>query len=186
MYRFISRLPSSARLPFAAVEAVVTADGALSALELVRAAVHRQATPSDATAAAHTAADAVLAQLIEYGQGRRSRFDLRLQPEGTTFQQRVWSELLRIGYGELVTYADIAAALGSPRATRAVGGANGRNPIPVIIPCHRVVASNGLGGYSGGLDIKRALLRIEGVNPEALPLRRGVAVSTHQAVLPLG
>ena len=83
---------------------------------------------------------------------------------GTDFQRAVWRELQKIPYGRTVSYGEIAVRLGKPGAMRAVGGANGANPLPIIIPCHRVVAaSGGLGGYGGGLDVKRALLRLEGV-----------------------
>ncbi len=100
-------------------------------------------------------------QLSEYFPGKRKAFTLPLDPEGTAFQRRVWRALQEIPYGETRTYAQIAAAIGSPRACRAVGGANGRNPLPIVVPCHRVVAASGLGGYSGGLDKKILLLQIE-------------------------
>jgi methylated-DNA-[protein]-cysteine S-methyltransferase len=98
-------------------------------------------------------------QLDAYFGGDREAFDLPLAPHGTAFQQRVWSALQAIGYGETTTYAALAVAVGNPRAVRAVGLANGRNPISVIIPCHRVVGSDGsLTGYGGGLERKRFLL----------------------------
>jgi methylated-DNA-[protein]-cysteine S-methyltransferase len=101
-------------------------------------------------------------QLDEYFAGRRTRFDLELAPLGTAFQRRVWSALQEIPYGETRSYLDIARSIGSPKAVRAVGGANGRNPIAVVIPCHRVIAADGsLGGYGGGLDRKRLLLDLE-------------------------
>lgn len=94
--------------------------------------------------------------------GRLRRFDLPLAPQGTPFQLRVWRALQDIPYGRTCSYAELAAAVGSPRACRAVGQANGRNPLMIVIPCHRVIAAGGgLGGYSGGLDIKRFLLRLE-------------------------
>ncbi len=102
-------------------------------------------------------------QLDEYFRGRRTEFDLRLAPEGTEFQRSVWAALTRIPYGATVSYKDIAIAIGKPTAVRAVGGANGRNPIPIVIPCHRVVAADGgLGGFSPGLDYKVKLLALEG------------------------
>lgn len=108
-------------------------------------------------------------QLTEYFEGTRRIFDLPLRAEGTPFQQRVWDELLRIRFGEAVSYAELARRIGSPTATRAVGAANGRNPISIIIPCHRVVGSTGiLTGYGGGLDRKRQLLELE----DALPPQR--------------
>jgi methylated-DNA-[protein]-cysteine S-methyltransferase len=101
-------------------------------------------------------------QLDEYFAGRRTHFDLELAPRGTPFQRRVWSALQEIPYGETRSYLDIARRLGSPKAVRAVGGANGRNPIAVVIPCHRVIAADGtLGGYGGGLERKRILLDLE-------------------------
>ena len=109
-------------------------------------------------------------QLEEYFAGRRRQFDLALDPSGTPFQREVLAELKRIPYGETRTYADIAQAVGRPRAVRAVGAANGRNPLPIVIPCHRVVGSDGsLTGFGGGLDAKRYLLRLEGcsIPPEA-------------------
>ena len=110
---------------------------------------------------------AVLAtQLDEYFAGRRRSFDLDLEPVGTPFQQDVWAALRRIPYGETRTYGDIAAELGRPTAARAVGAANGRNPISIVIPCHRLVGSTGaLTGYAGGLERKRALLVLEGGVP---------------------
>jgi methylated-DNA-[protein]-cysteine S-methyltransferase len=104
----------------------------------------------------------VIDELNEYFAGRLTCFHARLAPRGTPFQLRVWSLLQEIPYGETTTYAGIARKLGQPNACRAVGAANGRNPIPVIIPCHRVVGADGsLTGFGGGLDIKRALLRLE-------------------------
>ena len=109
--------------------------------------------------------DAAEAQLREYFAGARRTFDLPLAPHGTAFQQRVWTALRAIPYGETRTYGELAAAIGSPNASRAVGMANHRNPIPIIIPCHRVIGANGtLTGYAGGLEIKRRLLALEGIN----------------------
>lgn len=104
-----------------------------------------------------------VAQLSEYLAGRRREFDLPLDPVGTEFQQRTWSALRRIPYGATASYGDIARAIGKPTAVRAVGAANGRNPLPIVIPCHRVIGSDGrLTGFGGGTDVKRALLQIEG------------------------
>lgn len=101
-------------------------------------------------------------QLTEYFAGERREFDLDLQPNGTPFQLAVLDELRRIPYGATRSYADIAEALGKPTATRAVGAANGRNPLPIVIPCHRVVGKNGdLTGFGGGLPTKRFLLDLE-------------------------
>ncbi len=102
------------------------------------------------------------AELEEYFAGRRRRFDLPLDLRGTPFQKRCWQALLDIPYGETRTYAEIARAVGSPRAFRAVGMANHSNPIAIVVPCHRVIASDGtLGGYGGGLDLKARLLHLE-------------------------
>ncbi len=101
-------------------------------------------------------------QLRAYFKRRLTRFDLPLAPEGTPFQLTVWQALLDIPYGTLASYKDIAEAAGKPRAVRAVGGANGKNPLPIIVPCHRVVGSNGsLTGFGGGLDTKSRLIALE-------------------------
>ena len=101
-------------------------------------------------------------QLNEYFAGKRSRFEVPLDLRGTPFQEKVWRALLDIPYGETRTYAQIAAQIGSPSAVRAVGAANGANPVAIIVPCHRVVATGGgLGGYGGGLEIKKRLLALE-------------------------
>lgn len=106
----------------------------------------------------------VRAQLDEYFRGVRRRFDLRLRLEGTPFQLAVWSALLNIPYGRTSTYAEIAAVVSRPGAARAVGAANGRNPISIVVPCHRLVgAGGGLTGYGWGLDRKQRLLELEGV-----------------------
>ena len=101
-------------------------------------------------------------QLNEYFSGSRKVFDLPLDPAGTEFQQKVWDALQAIPYGARRTYGEIAAAVGNPKASRAVGMANNRNPIMIIIPCHRVVGADGaLTGYAGGLEMKQALLELE-------------------------
>ncbi|UFJ41307.1 methylated-DNA--[protein]-cysteine S-methyltransferase [Brevibacillus humidisoli] len=109
----------------------------------------------------------VIRQLKQYFDGSRQTFDLPLDLYGTPFQKKVWSELLNIPYGEVRSYKDVALAIGAARAVRAIGGANNQNPIPVVIPCHRVIGSNGaLVGYGGGLSIKESLLRLEGYLPQ--------------------
>lgn len=104
-------------------------------------------------------------QLREYFSGMRTQFTLPLAPAGTDFQQEVWQALCRIPYGETRSYAELSAMVGHPAACRAAGNANGKNPIPIIIPCHRVIRADGsIGGYSGGLHIKRFLLDLEQQN----------------------
>lgn len=101
-------------------------------------------------------------QLTEYFAGERHEFDLPLRLNGTEFQLLVLDELQRIPYGETTSYGDIAKRIGRPKAVRAVGAANGRNPIPIVVPCHRVIGSGGaLTGFGGGLDTKKALLQLE-------------------------
>ncbi len=105
----------------------------------------------------------VCSQLSEYLAGRRSTFDLTVDPRGTEFQRRVWAKVAEIPFGQTTTYGTLASRLGNPDTVRAVGRANGANPIPILIPCHRVVGADGsLVGYGGGLGLKAALLRLEG------------------------
>ncbi len=107
--------------------------------------------------------DEAFVQLSEYLDGKREVFDLDLEPDGTDFQKDVWNALMRIPYGKTVSYSDVAIASGHPRAVRAVGNAVGRNPIPVIIPCHRVIRADGsIGGYALGTELKTRLLKLEG------------------------
>jgi methylated-DNA-[protein]-cysteine S-methyltransferase len=102
------------------------------------------------------------AQLEEYFTLKRNKFNLPLNPKGTTFQKKVWGELLKIPYGKTTTYGEIASKIGNKNASRAVGGANNKNPIPIFIPCHRVIGKSGnLTGYALGLDIKEKLLKLE-------------------------
>ena len=108
-------------------------------------------------------------QLEEYFAGDRREFDLPLNLSGTEFQVQVLEELQRIPYGETTSYGDIAKRIGRPKAMRAVGAPNGRNPIPIIVPCHRVIGSSGdLTGFGGGLDTKAALLRLEAEHSDVL------------------
>jgi methylated-DNA-[protein]-cysteine S-methyltransferase len=101
-------------------------------------------------------------QLREYFAGGRRDFDLPLAPEGTAFQRKVWRKLQEIPYGETISYGELAKRVGNPKASRAVGSANGKNRIPIVIPCHRVIAGDGgLGGFGGGLSTKEKLLAIE-------------------------
>ena len=101
-------------------------------------------------------------QLREYFAGTRTGFDLPLAPHGTEFQRSVWRQLQAIPYGETISYGELARRVGNPKASRAVGSANGANPLPIVIPCHRVIAGNGtLGGFGGGLPMKQTLLALE-------------------------
>jgi len=113
--------------------------------------------------------DRVAAQVAEYFAGRRTAFDLPLAPRGTSFQQDVWRALLSIPYGHTASYSDVARTVGRPAAVRAVGAANGRNPIAIVVPCHRVIGADGtLTGYAGGLRRKQALLALEARHAFAL------------------
>ena len=108
-------------------------------------------------------------QVNEYLHGARKSFDLPLAPEGSEFQRRVWIEIARIPHGETLTYAELAQRAGAPGAARAAGAATGRNPLSIIVPCHRVVGTDGsLTGYAGGIERKTRLLEIEGVLPTVL------------------
>jgi methylated-DNA-[protein]-cysteine S-methyltransferase len=129
-------------------------------LELNWQCAHRQLSKSNHTVAILTAAADELSQFFS---GARRNFSVPLQPHGTGFQLSVWSELQKVGWGETCTYREIAERLGKPKGFRAVGGAVGRNPIPIFIPCHRIVGANrALTGFSGGLDNKQILLGCEG------------------------
>jgi len=100
-------------------------------------------------------------QMLEYFAGKRETFDFSMDPDGTDFQKAVWQALKTIPFGHRRTYGDIAKMVGNPKASRAVGGAVGKNPILIAVPCHRVVAQNGLGGFSAGMDLKLKLLELE-------------------------
>lgn len=105
-------------------------------------------------------------ELTEYLEGKRKQFDIALDMQGTPFQKEVWKQLLNIPYGETRAYKDIAKAVNNSKASRAVGAANGQNPLSIIVPCHRVISSDGsLGGYAGGLNIKKKLLKLEKGEP---------------------
>ncbi|PZD95747.1 [Fe-S]-binding protein [Paenibacillus sambharensis] len=125
--------------------------------------------PGSGAAMANTAAgpskllDEAQRQLHDYFEGRLRSFDLPLELRGTSFQKAVWGELARIPYGEVRSYKQVAEQLGKPLAVRAVGGANNRNPVPLIVPCHRVIGANGsMVGFGGGVEIKTYLLGLEG------------------------
>jgi methylated-DNA-[protein]-cysteine S-methyltransferase len=108
-------------------------------------------------------------QMEEYFEGRRRRFDLALEPMGTPFQRRVWKEIARIPWGQTISYAQLAVRCGAPGSARAAGAATGRNPLAIVVPCHRIVGSGGaLTGYAGGVDRKARLLALERADEEAL------------------
>lgn len=108
-------------------------------------------------------------ELAEYFSGKRERFEMTLAPEGTPFQRSVWKAIFAVDFGKTITYGELAHRAGCPGSARAAGAATGRNPISVIVPCHRIVGSDGsLTGYAGGLDRKRALLALESGIPDLL------------------
>lgn len=118
--------------------------------------------------------DQTCQQLREYFAGKRQVFDLHVAPQGTAFQRKVWQALTDIPFGATASYLDIATATGNPKACRAVGAANGRNPIPIVIPCHRVIGTDGsLTGFAGGLGTKVQLLEIEGWQPDKANSKAG-------------
>lgn len=142
---------------------LVAEDGRLSQL-LMEDPVHGRELPPGATWDDEGFTE-VRAQLDSYFAGERRAFDLPLAPVGTAFQREVWTALRAIPFGTTVSYAALAARVGRPKASRAVGTANGHNPLAIIVPCHRVIASDGgLGGYNYGLDRKRFLLALEGAH----------------------
>lgn len=126
-------------------------------------------------------------QLARYFARTLTRFDVPLAPSGTEFERKVWNALVDIPHGETRSYLDIARTVGGPNHTRAVGGANGKNPIAIVVPCHRVIARDGgLGGYSGGLDKKRALLAIEAPMTLSLAAFPSTSEQPHAARAPNG
>ena len=146
--------------PLGPLTLVVADSGALTGL-FMDAQRHLPEAATFGVRSEHVAQDAV-AQLAEYFAGTRVRFDLDLDPRGTDFQRRVWHELTRIPHGQTATYGDLARQLGAPGASRALGAATGRNPIGIVIPCHRLVGASGsLTGYAGGLERKQWLLAHE-------------------------
>ncbi|PJK04001.1 cysteine methyltransferase [Lysobacteraceae bacterium NML71-0210] len=144
---------------------IATSDEGLHAIEFpqgrhpVKRDAHWQESP-------HPLLSEAARQLGEYFAGQRHVFDLPLAPQGTDFQQRVWQALRTIPYGQTRSYAQLATAIGQPKAMRAVGAANGRNPLSIVVPCHRVIGADGtLVGFGGGLPVKTFLLRLEGALP---------------------
>jgi methylated-DNA-[protein]-cysteine S-methyltransferase len=151
----------AAEPPAGAVAAGASRAGTVAA-GASRAGTVVDGAPPAGAADDEAALTAAVRQLGEYFGGDRTAFDLDLAPQGTAFERRVWEELLAIPYGETRSYGEIARAIGRPEAARAVGAANGRNPIPIVIPCHRVLGASGaLTGFGGGLDTKRWLLEHE-------------------------
>lgn len=156
--------------PVGPLQLTVGADGVLLEI-LLPNRVH--ASPSkNVPASAQDGIDVVSAQLIEYFEKKRRTFDVRLDPRGAPFEVRVWKRLLEIPYGSTTTYGAIATEFAMENGARAVGRANGRNPIPIIIPCHRVIGADGaLVGFGGGLPLKETLLQLEGASTSrGLPL----------------
>lgn len=138
-------------------------DGALSMISFPQGSMRRDPEP-EWTYNEEPLADA-RRQLQEYFAGERRQFDLPVRLDGTQFQVSVLEALQKIPYGKTVSYGDIARRIGRPKAVRAVGAANGRNPLPIVVPCHRVIGSGGdLTGFGGGIDTKKALLRLEAEN----------------------
>jgi methylated-DNA-[protein]-cysteine S-methyltransferase len=157
--------------PFGPMLAAVNAEGALTRLDFCNAdADAATLLPGHQVIADEARCAPVVAQLTEYFCGERKTFDLPLAASGTPFQHQVWEALLRIPYGTTVSYGQLAALLGNPNASRAVGRANATNPIAVVVPCHRVIGTNGkLTGYAGGLPRKEGLLRLEQEHLSATP-----------------
>jgi O-6-methylguanine DNA methyltransferase len=132
----------------------------------------RRWLPHSDGAAADRVLESLADELNAYLEGRRLEFAIPMDLRGTRFQLEVWRALLQIPRGETRTYGEVARAIGRPKAVRAVGSANGANPIPILVPCHRVIGSNGsLTGYGGGLELKRRLLSLEGVDHPAHRMR---------------
>ncbi|HTQ56643.1 MAG TPA: methylated-DNA--[protein]-cysteine S-methyltransferase [Bryobacteraceae bacterium] len=137
--------------------AVTASDAGIRAIDL-----HAAAQPSGRENPSNSLLRRAVAELRAYFAGELREFDLPLDMQGTPFQKRAWDELLRIPYGETRSYGEIARAIGAPKAVRAVGAANGRNPVPIVVPCHRVIGAGGaLTGFGGGLPMKRFLLDLE-------------------------
>jgi methylated-DNA-[protein]-cysteine S-methyltransferase len=142
--------------PIGTLTVVVNGDGALTHVLFERQSPPAGAQPDQARCAA------AVTQLREYFAGERTEFDLSLAPAGSQFQRRVWDALRGVEYGAVLDYRGLGGLIGRPHAARAVGRANATNPIPIVIPCHRVIGANGsLTGYAGGLEAKRLLLDLE-------------------------
>ena len=151
---------------------VIATDSAIVAIDFADTTCHRRAPAIESSwrepSARHCLIDRAVRELGEYVRGTRRSFSLPLAPQGTAFQRAVWDQLAAIPCGETRTYAEIARAIGRPRAARAVGAANARNPLAIVVPCHRVIGGDGeLTGYAGGIDRKRWLLAHESRHPTA-------------------
>jgi methylated-DNA-[protein]-cysteine S-methyltransferase len=161
---------STLETPFGDMQIGVDEEGVLVEVRLPNRGPFR-ASRTELPAPAMKGMDAARTQLLEYFGGRRRTFDLPLEARGTEFERAIWERLRSIPYGATTSYGAIAAELGLINGARAVGRANGANPIPIVIPCHRVIGTNGeLTGFGGGLPLKRALLEFEGAIPPE-PLR---------------
>jgi len=153
---------STCATPLGMLELLVTADGKLHRIELPGSSTASPQTQLSAPPAAKATLAATVAQLQQYFAGQRLEFSLPLAPCGTPFQQSAWAVLRTIPYGQTLSYAAQAERVGRPKSARAVGAANGRNPLPIVVPCHRVIGKNGaLVGFGGGLPAKQWLLQHE-------------------------
>ena len=141
---------------------LVSGDEGLSGVYFEGQKYHRQVEPEWRRDARHAPLRQAKRELAEYFSGKRKRFSVKLAPRGTPFQRSVWKAISGVGFGRTIPYAELARRAGRPGSARAAGAATGRNPIGIIVPCHRIVGSNGsLTGYAGGLSKKRALLALE-------------------------
>lgn len=148
---------------------VLAEDGALSSLDFIDAKYARAIEPGWRKDERSPLLIECARQVRDYFAGRRRTFDLPLAPHGTAFQCRVWGEISRIPYGKTITYGELAKRSGAAGSARAAGAATGRNPLAIVVPCHRVLGSGGaLTGYAGGVDRKARLLALEGASEEAL------------------
>jgi len=154
--------------PLGPVLAIADTDG-ITHIDFVGAKYERRVEPDWIEDPRASALAACGRQLAEYFSGARTAFDLPLAPRGSDFQQRVWREIARVPYGETISYGELAKRAGAPGQARAAGAATGRNPVGVVIPCHRIVGADGsLTGYAGGLERKRGLLELEGALQKSL------------------
>lgn len=156
--------------PYGRMHVSVNENGILTGLLLPNRSPEAVSTAADLPTVARAGFERVLRQLDEYFSGSRREFDLELEPHGTPFERRVWERLLQIPYGATTSYGAIAEEFGMTNGARAVGRANGANPIPIVIPCHRVIGSDGkLTGFGGGLPLKHALLALEAGDLRLIP-----------------